>query len=939
MFSLRIIALAAMAMLFAACGGGGGNTDGDVLVGKQATFTIAGTVSGLTVLQGQPNPVVEIRNVSATTSAITSLSVSGNSSFTFPAVVSGTAYNLAVTSPAGYSCVFSTPNNNSVVGNAAVTDINITCVAGQHSVGGAIAGLGVNNPSVQLMLIASSQSTPITLSNDGPFAFSRTLVTGTAYEVRMVANHNHYSCSLRNANGDVVTAITGNIDATDVQNIAVTCDAPIHVTVSGLGPNNAGLTLANSYSIDASNNTQTVEFLPIAGDGSFVFPTRLPFGRTYNVSISGAGHLDYACTVSSGSGSVGSVVINVMVSCSERTYVIGGTVTGLGNQSTGLMLRRDAVAGRVSEEVTILPNAPSFSFSTGLPTGVTVSLAEASEPDDRVCVFANGMNSTAVTIDRAAITNILVNCSTPAALVVNSAMPASSAVNVPLNTHPQIVFSTALNAATVNASTVSLSTPQGVHQLSNLQVSGNTLTVRPLGKLAPSTTYTLTATTGLRGGGKERLAANFIATFTTNSGWSAPQDSFGVAATMVGQPYIQFDASGRALLLVPEHVESQGEFLPEFATTLMYRRCEFVSGLCAWSGPEVLFSDTPAITGYGASSHVTSDPNGNVMVLFRSWEGAFYDRHYSFGSWGASRAILSGHNGIVTGLDVTADQVGNAWLAYSWYSSASMLSFSRYTANAVDWNAGAWSNSENIVAPIANVLNESPRIAANQTGNALTTWVQTTAGSISLLSSAFSAGWSVPTVVSDNSRGNSISESKIVMDSNGNAVAVWVQGTVSANNLYARRYLANVGWEATIHPVQLGAGSVSQLQLALDASGVVTAVWRRHEGSFANIHAARMINGTWGASRALQTSATYAQQPRLAMDEDGSALALWLHLDGSHLNVYASRFTIGTQSWSSAHRIDTGTGDASGHAVAIDPSGNGLAVWLKNQRMYVSRFE
>ena len=70
--------------------------------------------------------------------------------------------------------------------------------------------------------------------------------------------------------------------------------------------------------------------LSVSANGSFTFATALVSGAAYAVTVK-TNPSGQSCTVSSGSGTVGSAnVTNVAVSCSNAaSYTVGGTVSGL----------------------------------------------------------------------------------------------------------------------------------------------------------------------------------------------------------------------------------------------------------------------------------------------------------------------------------------------------------------------------------------------------------------------------------------------------------------------------------------------------------------------------------------------------------------------------------------------------------------------------------
>jgi hypothetical protein len=102
---------------------------------------------------------------------------------------------------------------------------------------------------------------------------------------------------------------------------------------------------------------------------------------------------------------------------------------------------------------------------------------------------------------------------------VISTIPINGATGVPLNQIVSATFSTAMNPATINSTTFSLTGPgnTAVTGLVAYATVGNTLTFTPTANLAPNTLFTATVTTGAQNLAGTGLAANYVWTFTTGA--------------------------------------------------------------------------------------------------------------------------------------------------------------------------------------------------------------------------------------------------------------------------------------------------------------------------------------------------------------------------------------------------------------------------------------
>ena len=159
-------------------------------------------------------------------------------------------------------------------------------------------------------------------------------------------------------------------------------------SLSGLNPG-ASVTLQNN---DGDNLTLTE-------NGPFHFPTFVPGGSTYNVTVltQPAGQV---CTVSSGSGTLdaqGDPVDSVAVAC-VTTASIGGTVSGL-VPGTSVTLSNGG-------DLLPIDVNGAFAFPGTLAVGSTYSVSVAVQPAGETCTVANGTGTVAAGV----VTSISVTC-------------------------------------------------------------------------------------------------------------------------------------------------------------------------------------------------------------------------------------------------------------------------------------------------------------------------------------------------------------------------------------------------------------------------------------------------------------------------------------------------------------------------------------------------
>ena len=364
---VRWLAVLGATLGLAACGGGGSSSGGQNNPPPPTTYTVGGTISGLTV-----NGLVLANNGATLTVN------SGASTFSFgTALASGTAYAVTVqTTPNGLTC--SVANGTGTIGTANVSNIVVTCSDKAYPLGGTISGLissglVLSNGTDQLSV--SSGATSFTMPNQVAFSSS--------YDVKVTTQPQGLTCSVQNG--------TATMGAAAVTNIAVTCtDQKFTVGGSVSGLTVSGLVLANG------SDTVT---LP-ANATNFTFPTSVDYASSYAVTVS-AQPVGLMCSVSSGSGQVpAGNVTTVQVTCSNQSYSLGGTVSGLAFSGLSLTDGTDTVS--------VAANATGFTMPTPVAFQSHYAVTVSAQPTGATCSVSSGSG----TMPASAVNSVTVTCAT-----------------------------------------------------------------------------------------------------------------------------------------------------------------------------------------------------------------------------------------------------------------------------------------------------------------------------------------------------------------------------------------------------------------------------------------------------------------------------------------------------------------------------------------------
>ncbi len=254
-----------------------------------------------------------------------------------------------------------------------------------HSIGGAITGL----VGTGLVLADNGVPGPAIAAGATSYVFPALVGSGGAYDVTVAAQPANPSQTC------TVARASGTVGAADVTDVAVTCTTNSYAvggTVGGL--TGLGLVL----------NDGTEDLSVPAGATSFAFPTRIASGGAYAVTVttqpSGP---TQTCSVANPSGTIGAAdVTDVVVTCSRRSFTIGGTVTGL--VGAGLLLTNNA-----AESLPVTANGP-FAFPTPVASGATYAVTVSTQPTDpsQICTVANATG----TVGAADVTDVAVTCAT-----------------------------------------------------------------------------------------------------------------------------------------------------------------------------------------------------------------------------------------------------------------------------------------------------------------------------------------------------------------------------------------------------------------------------------------------------------------------------------------------------------------------------------------------
>jgi N-acetylneuraminic acid mutarotase len=244
---------------------------------------------------------------------------------------------------------------------AACHDVVNSGGSAAFSVGGNVAGL-VHGASIEL---ANSDGDSATLSANGIFGFAVALPNGSTYRISVFQQPAGESCVVGNGSGTIMGA--------NIANVSVLCTAEVYAVGGTVG----GLLAGRALVLEDNGGNDTT----LSASGAFTFSTGVPSGSNYAVTVRTQPD-GQSCAITNGSGTMGAGdVLDVSVACSDDTYNLAVTVSGV--NAAGLTLENNG-----GDPLSVSRNG-SANFDTPIASGSTYAIAVSSQPTGESCTVAD----------------------------------------------------------------------------------------------------------------------------------------------------------------------------------------------------------------------------------------------------------------------------------------------------------------------------------------------------------------------------------------------------------------------------------------------------------------------------------------------------------------------------------------------------------------------
>jgi hypothetical protein len=239
--------------------------------------------------------------------------------------------------------------------------------------------------------------------------------------------------------------------------------------------------------------------------------------------------------------------------------------------------------------------------------------------------------------------------------------------------------------------------------------------------------------------------------------------------------------------------------------------------------------------------------------------------------------------------------------------------------------------------PTSYAHSDNVDLAVNAMGEAMAVWVQVDADdNADLIARRFTpaGGWLPATVLldatSDTTRGVSWYP-RVAIGGDGTATVIWSQRADLDMHLYARRFVPSSGWGPATLIQSQGLGDALAGDVAMDGSGNAVAVWSVRSGGGTLWSSRFAATGGWSTPQRLDEeinsdgSAEAGYYPRVAVEPAGTAIVVW-EASTSPQSAWA-RIGAASGAWQPATRLEAAGEAAVGVDIAIDATGDAIAVW------------
>jgi len=224
----------------------------------------------------------------------------------------------------------------------------------------------------------------------------------------------------------------------------------------------------------------------------------------------------------------------------------------------------------------------------------------------------------------------------------------------------------------------------------------------------------------------------------------------------------------------------------------------------------------------------------------------------------------------------------------------------------------------------------SPHVVLDSEGNATAVWDRWN-GVDTVVESAYrpaGESWGAPEDLSEPELEGEVvpgahdaQSPQIAVDRNNNVTVLWERYAGTKLVLQSVDRPAGGSWTAPVEVGEVDLGTAPEPWIAVDWEGRATAVWK---DSGVIKAAFRPFGGSWEAPVPLSPEQSFT--PQAAMDARGDTTVVWMHFDGLHY-VVESAYRPESASWEAPTLVSQAGEEGGNPHVALDAGGDSLVAW------------
>ena len=225
------------------------------------------------------------------------------------------------------------------------------------------------------------------------------------------------------------------------------------------------------------------------------------------------------------------------------------------------------------------------------------------------------------------------------------------------------------------------------------------------------------------------------------------------------------------------------------------------------------------------------------------------------------------------------------------------------------------------------------KLALSSNGAAIAIWRESNPGdsNYSMKAAKFSPsiGWGAPESIETLFTNVSDADPNLVMDDQGNGIAMWQQDVGSNPAIHYNIHRAGLGWQGeVVLNSEAQALASARTQLSMTPDGRAVATWYLG-GGLGSIRSMQYNAATGGWTSPVTAGASNADR-KMSIDRYGKAVMVSRTLDPSgRWDLVSQRLDFGG-TWSAPTPVEVAAGSVENALLVLNSTGQGVAIWVQN---------